>query len=245
MMNVPVELQRFARQIARVRPIFEIVFYVGSLAVGLASVAAACIGWWAFREYQVQNRTAARTQLLATEHALSEREIDDSLYAQLHTEIPRSTPPAEFAARHLAHLTTDAELRAAPNARALHELIWSSATWEKKDRAEVQALRRLHRHAAAQLYHLQTAFDYRGDRIITDGEWQTWAGTIGDLGPHPVLLAALHGTHRHGYLSREFAAEVRRRLTADPAHRAVVEHFYPEMLQADWLRAFPSYSHGS
>ena len=243
-LNFPVELQRFARQVARVRPIFEVVFYIGSLAVGLASLAAALIGWWAFREYQVQNRVAARTQLLAAEHALSEREIEDGFYAVLHAELPASTPPTEYAARHLAFITNDPEMLGAPTAPALHDLIWSSGSWEKKDRADLQAVRRLHRHASAQLYHLQAAYDYRADRIISEGEWETWAGLASDIGPHPVLLAALHSTHQQRYLSREFAADLRRRLTADTMHRAVVEQYYPQMLRADWLSRFPSYRYG-
>jgi hypothetical protein len=226
------------------KPIFELIFYLGSLAVGVASIAAACIGWWAFREYQVQNRVAARAQLVATEQSLAEREIEDGLYSQLHADVPAGTPPETYASRHLALLTADPELRAVPNAAKLHELIWSTGSWEAKNRAELQSLRKLHRHAETYLYHLQTAFDYRGDAIITDGEWETWAGMITDIGPHPVLLAALHHTHRHLYLSRDFAADLRRRLTATPAQRAVVERFYPEMLSEEWLRGFPSYSYG-
>ena len=237
------ELQRFARKLVRMRPLFELVFYFGSLLVGIASVAAAFIGWWAFREYEVQNRVAARAQLMTTEQALSQRELDDGLYAQLHVDLPAGTPPANYASGQLALLTADPELRNAPSAPALHELIWSTASWETKNRAELEKLRKLHRHAAAHVYLLQTAFDYRSDRIISQGEWETWAGMTRDVGRHPVLLAVLHAAHRHQYLSREFAADLRQRLLDSPSHRAVVERFYPEMLQPAWLQGFPSYSY--
>lgn len=240
---LPEDIHRLVRQLERIKPIFELGFYFGSLAVGVASVLAAAVGWLAFREYQVQNRVAARAQLLATEQTLVEREIEDGTYAHLQADAPAGISPGGFARHHLALLTTDPDLQNAPNARALHGLIWSTETWEKKDRAQVQGLRRMHRHAESYLYHLQTAFDYHGDKIISDGEWATWAGVVGDLGPHPVLLAALEGAHQHGYLSREFAADLRRRLVALPAHREVVAQYFPQMLHPAWIDGFPSYSY--
>lgn len=213
---------------------------MATIAAGTGAVIAAYIAVKAFDEYAATNRLAARVQLRHTEHIINEREFGDPDCATFFVDVPDGTPPAEHCRILIMLLTKDPDIVNVTSARQLYDMIWNTAASVSKDPKEIHRLRKAYLHAELYLYHLHEAYDYREEEIISDEEWETWAGVTEKVVKHPLMLVALIVAHENGFLTRRFAKELVDRIQHSPSAAPVVRYFYAEMLDPDWLKAFPN-----
>jgi hypothetical protein len=111
-----------------------------------------------------------------------------------------------------------------------------------KDMAE---LRRTYSICSALLDGMHQAYDLKQNKVIDQGELETWLGYIRAIGPHPVFLTAIAHWRDSHFMTKGFAMELRRRLTCDPENpdsknnKRIVAKFYKVMLSPEFLEGLP------
>lgn len=219
---------------------------IGNLLIGIATIVATIIGWLAFKEYKATNRLTARSQLYATEQLIASRETGDAVYGNFYVDVPNNLPPKDYCRLLINILSGDDSLSEITTAQGLHDYIWSTDTWRMADtgkkKEQLQQLRKIYLHSETYLYHIHNAFDYKEEGIISDGEWDTWAGLISDIGANPIFLSAIHSAYEQGYMSKPFAEELKQRLIQDPKQKEVIGFFYPKLLEQAWVNNFSTYN---
>jgi hypothetical protein len=147
-------------------------------------------------------------------------------------------------------ITNDPTALAAPNAEDLYYAAFDiSALTDSTRRDATSELRRTFLHVQSIVYHVQNAFDFRKDQVLTHAEWLTWKGMIGEMNSHPVLMMVIWNGYQNRYLSREFGNFLRKELCGrspygpeyQARNSAFAKYYYPEMFEHDWSLALTTY----
>jgi hypothetical protein len=198
------------------------------------------------------NRVAMRSQLYQTENAFfSEEGADESgALASVWARVPPQFVDHEYSASLLPLVTDDPTALAATSAGALYHAAYDiSALAEPGRRAATSDLRRTFLYVESNLYHIQNAYDFRKDGVLSHEEWLTWKGIIGEANAHPVLMMAIWHGYQNRYLSREFGSFLRAELCGRSPYGSLYQarncrfakYYYPEMFRDDWSLPLPSY----
>lgn len=212
---------------------------LGLIAVGLFFTVEA------IRENTKSNLTASRSQLYESEGIVNIREFGaaasglQSIYAQPPGSVVN---PEEYCRIRLKALATDASILQARNVTELYEAFAGLPSYDGKPSPSVVQVREAFIHLSSIFGLMHSAQDYKNGGVLSADELRTWLGYSSDIGPHPLLLVTIWNWHEARYMSREFAAAIRKRLIDDaPRNRAIIEYFYPEMLAPQFLEALPDY----
>lgn len=198
------------------------------------------------------NRLAMRSELYQTENGFFADEGADTSAAlsSLWARVPPQTVRQEYAAGLLRLITDDSTALAAPNAEALYHAAFDISALTDSSRSDATSeLRRTFLHVQSIVYHVQNAFDFRKDNVLTDAEWLTWKGIIGEMNSHPILVMVIWNGYQNRYLSQEFGNFLREELCGrspyGPEYQArncaFAKYYYPRMFERDWSLALPSY----
>lgn len=108
--------------------------------------------------------------------------------------------------------------------------------WEPQDfYAEVKVrTREAYAQAEDLLYLLNNVYDAYATGFIAPGEYRTWMSYLYENGQHPLFLVALHFWHQAGFLTEEFAAELRLHFLKSLSNRETAQAIFPTLLKDDW-----------
>lgn len=191
--------------------------------------------------YQGANSVAARGQLYSNFEKIADRERDDLEYGLLLLDVPITVPVSDYSKHVLGSITDNIDIISIKSAEELFNIIWGIDFWKTGNKEDLKRLRKIYLHAESYIYHLYNAFDYKKEGIMEEGEWMTWKASLDDMGGNPITFAAMWSAHRRGYFSKEFASELQKKYMNNKILEDRTKIFYKEMLDASWLKAFPSY----
>lgn len=80
-----------------------------------------------------------------------------------------------------------------------------------------------------------SAFEAKNYHLITKEDYGTYTANLSEIGEHPLFLCAIYLNHRHGYITKKFAQDLKNRLLADPQRKRTLEVIYPDILKEDWV----------
>lgn len=151
-------------------------------------------------------------------------------------------------------VTSDPTALKAKNPAELYHSMFDVAVFADQSRgAATQDLRRLFLYTQDEFYLVQNVFDYKHDKIVSEGEWRVWKGTIREMHAHPMLLTVIWQGYQNRYFSRKFAEFLQAEICPDDLpndvadiegfkrDRDFVRFFYPEMTKKDWPNVLPDY----
>lgn len=199
------------------------------------------------------NRVAVRSQLYEAENGFFEEEGSDSsaAFASLWARVPPQTMGGEYGVSLLRVITNDSTALAAPSAEALYHAAYDLSVLTDSTRRDATFdLRRTFMFVLTDVYHVMNAFDFYGDEVLTEAEWHTWKGIIGEMNSHPVLMAVIWHGYQNQYLSQQFADFLREEICPGrspfgPQYQArncaFAMYYYPEMFRDGWSSTLPHY----
>lgn len=198
------------------------------------------------------SRVAMRSELYQTENGFFETEGADTSAAlsSLWARVPPQISGPDYAIGLLRLITSDSAALAAQNAEALYHAAFDiSALADSNRRGATSELRRTFLQVQSMVYHVQNAFDFENDEVLTYDEWLTWKGIIGEMNAHPVLMMVIWHGYQNRYLSQEFGVFLRDELCnrSPYGHEhstrncTFAKYFYPGMFEDDWSFVLASY----
>jgi hypothetical protein len=96
-------------------------------------------------------------------------------------------------------------------------------------------LRKAYDLAEHLLYVLVDAHSaYKAD-ILPEADYETYITYVDDLGFNPFFLSALYYGHSSGYITKDFASHIKKRLLRSKRNRQAVSILYKELLEEDWI----------
>lgn len=248
-------LSRLNQFIARVR--IETSFVDKLQLFGVtATIASLVFVYFQLRENTNTNRVAIRTQLYQTEWSMSADENADGGQAlsTIWALVPPNIRREKYVATLLGLITEDQRSLQSKNAGELYHSMFDAATFADKTRREsTRDLRRLFLYVQTNFYHVHSAYDYRKDSILAQGEWLTWKGLLRETHVHPMLLTVIWHGYQNRYFSRGYARFLQQELCADTTPTDVVDaeevkrdcdfvrYYYPEMMKHEWPDSLPDY----
>ena len=142
------------------------------------------------------NQVSIRGQLYQASFGLTTEERttpeSEAVLSSLWALIPQSLPLEDAVRARMELFTADPLALAATTPADLYSSAFSIDAFQNPARREETAkIRKVFLHAQNQVYHVHNAFDYHQDGVLTDGEWETWRGSIRELHGHPMLLAGI------------------------------------------------------
>jgi hypothetical protein len=151
-------------------------------------------------------------------------------------------------------VTSDPTALKSKSPAELYHSMFDVGVFADQSRSEAtQGLRRLFLYTQDEFYLVQNIFDYKHDKIVSEGEWRVWKGTIREMHAHPMLLTVIWQGYQNRYFSRRFAQFLQAEICPDDIptdladvevfkrDREFVRTFYPEMARKDWSEVLPEY----
>jgi hypothetical protein len=210
----------------------------------------------ALKQNTQSNKLAGRGQLYQADNLLTSREYTESngklssLYADADPKCKDAKEAQKYVSDLLSLVTTDSEVKEEKNVDDLYERMFGIKSFSRFDpsnarneNANFVELRRMSQHCIQILDLVHSAYDYCGEGVISEQEFETWAGYLADIGPHPVFLATVRNWELKPYMSRGFGRYLHYRIyqNAKPGTKLVVEQFYPDLARSDYGNDLPEY----
>jgi hypothetical protein len=198
-------------------------------------------------------QVATRGQLYQTENGLETEEGQDStrVMNSIWAIVPVEVRKQRYAETLLRVVSNDSAVIHAKSVRDLFLSGYGIGAFQDVKRAQsTSMLRKLFIYVEENLYHTHNAFDYRRDRILSAGEWDTWKGLLREMHAHPILLMAIYQGHQNRYFSREFGMFLREEVCGRPGEALAPQEargcefargYYPDMFEPQWLASLATY----
>lgn len=222
----------------------------------IAVIATLIFIYFQLRESSTQNRVSIRGQLYQTELLYQQETMNDDSLNSLWTTIPSTVTRLNFSKVLLQNISNDSLIYNAKNVEELYKLIWGTDLITKNlTHQNAKNLRKLFLYTQSIIYHLHNVYDYKKEGIIDHVEWETWKGSIREMGAHPIFLAVLYNGIKYKYFSKGFVMVVFEEIcTKNPKdlitkedylnynrNRDFISIFYPDFLKKDWINTMPDY----
>jgi hypothetical protein len=85
------------------------------------------------------------------------------------------------------------------------------------------------------LYLLQDAHSAYKANILCKADYETWITYVDDIGFNPFFLAALSYGHSSGYITKDFAINIKERLRSSKRNEQAISILYKELQEDDWI----------
>ncbi|RJO60290.1 hypothetical protein C4544_05360 [candidate division WS5 bacterium] len=191
------------------------------------------VGKDALSEYKKMNMVAMSTAILNMDKEIFKKLSDKPYLQAMFVEIPN-----EITSHQVINLFLEKESQKFEDWKdipSLYDKLWGFNEFDNKDNSDKSRLREAYFIGEEVLYVVLNAHEAHRQLLISDGDWESWAAYIDDLGTNPLFLAAIYCGHKYGYISKEFAEILKQRLMKKDDISRVIKSIYPEMINSDWV----------
>ena len=197
-------------------------------------IVAAFIGLEALSIYENANRVQAQNAFYMLDREIYDSAKEKAILEPFWAQTSINVSPRERAIKRLELLSSKEfskkEWKTIPD---LYCLLYGENSFEDKN---LDRLRECVGLAERILYLLYAVGDSKRSGIVTDEDYETWLGYLGEIGDHPLFLVAIYNGHFFGYLDGEYCQYLKDKMNTIDWVRGTISEIYPQMNMNGWAQ---------